>query len=36
MKEFADEAQFLDYNIRDNKAGEFAEWDEQMLADLGG
>ncbi len=35
VKEFADEAQFLDYNIRDNKAGEFAEWDEQMLADLG-
>jgi ParB-like chromosome segregation protein Spo0J len=35
IKEFADEAQFLDYNIRDNKSGEFAEWDEQMLADLG-
>jgi hypothetical protein len=34
VKEFADEAQFVDYNIRDNKAGEFAEWDEQLLADL--
>lgn len=34
VKEFADEAQFVDYNIRDNKAGEFAEWDEQMLANL--
>ena len=34
VKEFADEAQFVDYNIRDNRAGEFAEWDEQMLADL--
>jgi site-specific DNA-methyltransferase (adenine-specific) len=35
IKEFADEAQFIDYNIRDNKSSEFAEWDEQMLADLG-
>lgn len=34
IKEFADEAQFIDYNIRDNKAGEFAEWDDQLLADL--
>jgi len=34
IKEFADEAQFLDYNIRDNKSAEYAEWDEQMLADL--
>lgn len=34
VKEFADEAQFIDYNIRDNKSGEFAEWDDQLLADL--
>jgi DNA modification methylase len=34
VKEFADEAQFVDYNIRDNKAGEFAQWDEQELANL--
>jgi hypothetical protein len=34
VKEFADEAQFIDYNIRDNKSGEFAEWDEQELANL--
>lgn len=35
VKEFADEAQFVDYNIRDNKAGEFAQWDEGLLAELG-
>ena len=35
VKEFADEAQFIDYNIRDNKSGEYAEWDETMLASLG-
>lgn len=34
VKEFADEAQFVDYNIRDNKVGEFAEWDETVLAEL--
>jgi len=34
VKEFADEAQFVDYNIRDNKAGEFAQWDDQELANL--
>ena len=36
VKEFADEAQFLDYNIRDNKTGEFAQWDEAILAELAG
>ena len=34
VKEFADEAQFIDYNIRDNKSSEFAEWDDQELANL--
>ena len=34
IKEFADEAQFVDYNIRDNKSAEFAEWDEAMLGEL--
>ena len=34
VKEFADEAQFVDYNIRDNKSGEFAQWDDQELANL--
>ena len=32
VKEFADEAQFVDYNIRDNKTAEFAEWDEEELS----
>lgn len=36
VKEFVDEAQFVDYNIRDNKAGEFAEWDEALLGQLAG
>ena len=36
VKEFADEAQFLDYNIRDNKTGEYAQWDEAILAELAG
>ena len=35
VKAFADEAQFVDYNIRDNKVAEFAEWDEEKLAELG-
>jgi hypothetical protein len=35
VKEFESEAEFIDYNIRDNKSGEFAEWDEAMLAQLG-
>jgi ParB-like chromosome segregation protein Spo0J len=34
VKAFADEAQFVDYNIRDNKTSEFAAWDEAVLADL--
>jgi len=34
VKEFADEAQFVDYNIRDNKTSEFAEWDEVILDEL--
>lgn len=31
---FASEAEFVDYNIRDNKTTEFAEWDEAELAAL--
>jgi len=34
VKDFDSEADFVDYNIRDNKSGEWAEWDEQMLANL--
>lgn len=34
VKAFADEAQFVDYNIRDNKVAEFAEWDEALLGEL--
>jgi len=34
VKEFVDEAQFVDYNIRDNKTAEFAEWDDILLAEL--
>jgi len=34
VKQFESEAEFVDYNIRDNKVSEFAEWDEQLLADL--
>ena len=36
VKAFADEAQFVDYNIRDNKVAEFAEWDQSQLAELKG
>lgn len=28
---FKDEAEFVDYNVRDNKVGEIAEWDEEEL-----
>lgn len=34
LHEFKDEAEFVDYNIRDNKTGEFALWDEVQLQDL--
>lgn len=36
VKPFADEAQFADYAIRDNKTGEFAQWDDDILAELKG
>lgn len=36
VKEFADEAQFVDYAIRDNKTSEHAEWDDALLAELAG
>ena len=32
---FDSENHFVRYNIEDNKSGEFAEWDNQVLADLG-
>ena len=35
VKEFETEKQFVDYNVRDNKTGEFALWDEEVLAQLG-
>jgi ParB-like chromosome segregation protein Spo0J len=31
---FGSEKHFVRYNIEDNKSGEFAEWDEQELANL--
>ena len=31
---FESEAQFIRYNIEDNKTSEFADWNEQLLADL--
>jgi hypothetical protein len=34
VKAFADEAQFVDYNIRDNKTSEFAQWDDEVLVNL--
>ena len=33
---FESEKHFVRYNIEDNKAGEFAEWDESLLAELAG
>ena len=36
VKQFDSEAEFADYNIRDNRAGEFASWDEAGLAKLAG
>jgi ParB-like chromosome segregation protein Spo0J len=35
VHKFDSEAQFVRYNIEDNKTAEFADWDEQLLADLG-
>lgn len=32
--DFKDEAEFVDYNIRDNKTYEFGEWDEELLTEL--
>lgn len=34
VKAFDSEKDFVDYNIRDNKTGEFAEWDETILSGL--
>jgi len=34
LQKFKDEAEFLDFNIRDNKTAEGAEWDEKELAAL--
>ena len=34
VHEFKDEAEFVHYNIIDNKTGEYAEWDESVLAEL--
>lgn len=31
---FKDEAEFADYNVRDNKSASFAEWDQDILAAL--
>lgn len=35
VHEFRDESEFVDYNIRDNKTSEFADWDNMKLTDLG-
>lgn len=35
VHEFRDEAEFVDYNIRDNKTSEFADWDNMKLSELG-
>lgn len=34
VHEFKDEKEFIDLNIRDNKSGEFAQWDEDKLREL--
>ena len=34
VKAFKDEAEFVDLNIRDNKTGEWAEWDDDELSML--
>jgi len=34
IKSFKDEAEFLDYNVRDNKSGEFSGWDMEGLANM--
>lgn len=34
VKAFKDEAEFLDYNVRDNKSGEFSGWDFDGLANM--
>lgn len=35
VKGFRDENEFVDLNIRDNKTGEFATWDDALLQELG-
>jgi ParB-like chromosome segregation protein Spo0J len=34
VHEFKDEAEFVDYNIRDNQSGTFSIWDNEKLVDL--
>lgn len=34
VHKFDSEEHFIRYNIQDNKSGEFAEWDEKILAQL--
>jgi len=34
IHQFKDESEFIDYNLRDNKTGEFAAWDDDMLLDF--
>ncbi len=35
VHKFKDEAEFIHYNIADNKTGEFAFWDNEQLIELG-